>query len=747
MHRRRVLSAALIIWVVLLACNAPVATMPPAATAPPAAQPTTLPSTLPTPPPEPDFTPLAEAVVGAEGGTVEGGGLTLTIPPGALDADTTVSLSTSQERPNGDEAASRVYRVAGLPAELGAPLTVRLQAEGPLSGDCFVAAGNPAFSVTAGVTTTVFAAFPATENAGYLEATLDLSPEPAGQGGRLAANAPRAQKSDMQALLDVFALKAMKTYGTKHFNLAVPVSLYPHSVALGKYLEEAYDALKELGFEYPQTGWPMHVLVMGFSRNATDIARYSTVNISGRTVPVLSIDRTYVNEEGLSRLPTAIGRAFFLAVADYYARGHLLDPDQLWLHIAAAVWAEEQFADDPQTYRPAMFQGYELAPLRGLRYGAGSNLDQALAHGRGMAALVKYAVDTQKPEVLVETYTRLRGGESATEALLAAIGIPMRAWLPHFFAEYVGGNVYGVPAATFTRAGEGVLDVECRYATRTEYPGTFADLSAQVYIITVEPTDKDVQLNLSVTSDQTAASDLSVVVFKLQGGKLTLLGKGPAVSVRAADAAGQLVAVAVNGTANPPNYTARIDAKLKLDYFGWGVNFKDASISVEKFETKCLGAYSAGGLFPCYVYPWTCRPGTGIFSGEEFNCSWDYEGDEGGRYFGSINVTFAFSIDDPRKHKVAHFEGKAFWDSGTAKGSSIIAGTDVPLAWAEIKSGGGFHWEFAAFHQDACDRISPPLMWEWRAYAGDDPNNWARLDSCSCTSESVLRIVLEEPKP
>lgn len=743
MHRRRVLPAALIIWVVLLACNAPVATMPPAATAPPAAPP----SGLPTPPPEPDFTPVAEATVGADGGTVEGGGLTLTIPPGALEADTAISLSTSEERPFGDEAASPVYRVKGLPAELGAPLTVRVQAEDPLSGDCFIAAGNPAFNVTAGFTTTVFAAFPATENAGYLEATLELSPGPVGQGASLAAPAPRAQKTDMQALLDVFALKAMMTYGTKHFNLAVPVTEYPHSVALGKYFEEAYDAFKELGFEYPQAGWPMHVLVMGFSRNATDIARYSTVNISGRTVPVLSIDRTYVNEEGLSRLPTAIGRAFFLAIADYYARGHLLDPNQLWLHIAAAVWAEEQFADDPQTYRPAMFQGYELAPLRGLRYGAGNNLDQALAHGRGMAALVKYAVDTQEPEVLVETYTKLREGESATEALLAAIGIPMRAWLPHFFAEYVGGNVYGVSAETFTRAGEGVFDVECRYATRSEYPGTFADLSAQVYIITVELTEKDVRLHLSVTSDQTAAGDLSVVVFRSQGGKLTPVGNGPSVSLRAAEAAGQLVAVVVNGTANPPDYTARTNAKLKLDYFGWGVNFKDASISLEKFETKCLGAYSAGGLFPCHVYPWTCRPGTGNFAGEEFSCSWDYEGDEGGHYFGSINITFAFNVDDPRKHKVAHFDAKAFSNSGTTEGSNIIAGTDVPLAWAEIKSGGGFHWEFAAFHQDACDRISPPLISEWKAYAGDDPNNWARLDSFSCTNESVLRIVLEEPTP
>jgi hypothetical protein len=207
------------------------------------------------------------------------------------------------------------------------------------------------------------------------------------------------------------------------------------------------------------------------------------------------------------------------------------------------------------------------------------------------------------------------------------------------------------------------------------------------------------------------------------------------------------VVVVVNGTANPPNYTTRINATLKLDYFGWGANFTDALIKLEDVEATCQGKYSAAEGFPCYAYPWECQKGSGIFSGEDFSCSWDYEGSEGGRYFGSIKMTMAFSVDDPRKHKVSHFEAKAFSDTGTAKVSNIIAGNDVPMAWVETRSDGGFHWEFAAFHQDACARISPPWTWEWRAYAGDDPDDWRRLDSYKCTDQSVLRIVLEEPAP
>ena len=195
---------------------------------------------------EPVWRTVGVAAAGSGGGTISGAGLELSIPPGALNENIELSIMTIPDAAPSGRVVTGVWKVAGLPLELSAPVTLRLPVTGAPAGESVI------FLKSDSEPDTGLTALPARLRDGYLEATLPMAP----------AASPGALESKRRESLIIPKHFTATIWGISGFRrLKSPAGKFVVSVLAGRdedleaaditgrILEEALGKLKALGIE------------------------------------------------------------------------------------------------------------------------------------------------------------------------------------------------------------------------------------------------------------------------------------------------------------------------------------------------------------------------------------------------------------------------------------------------------------------------------------------------------------------
>jgi len=499
---------------------------------------------LPPPPPP----PLAEATIGPEGGILSAEDFDLTVPEGAFDAATTLTLRLSTEEFPVEDGGTRHFVVEGLPTVFTAPLELTLGIQNAGDGEPLMLVGEEVFVQSLDAMDRAWQPLEATVSEGAMTTTL----QPLAPAGR-----DRADYEFMD--LPLGGTFYYSQLSTAHFKIYYPYSMNTHAVQLGAYLEEAYTTFLGLGFDYSaRTRWPVRVVVLGMpdNRDGETIGsmwgdnygsmRFSTSKLSDYTKMRLTAGHEFFH----------LVQAFYDPRSDYdRAAG---PSEHYWVDEAASVWSEERFSDDP-FYVSSSRSGLVMEPFKGLQ--AGIFEGGARFHGYGMSALVKWFMDNESDEFIEKVYGHIRDQESAPRSVELAAGAPFADWYNEFYVDYFKGEIYGAAEIPYMISGAlGEWTVQNEDDTLQSFERGTPALGGRIYkvVLNYPQLQGDSVAKFSITGD----SPRMLNVFKYNNSDgATLLGSDADSVVVGGirdlqDQGYWLIALTTNLRDEPPDYSA-----------------------------------------------------------------------------------------------------------------------------------------------------------------------------------------------
>jgi PKD repeat protein len=479
--------------------------------------------------------PVATATIGASGGTLSGGGFTLTVPPGAFSANANLRLfSGGASTPLDEFRTSKVFELEGLPDDRAKPvsLTLDITRSVSVSGVDFVAVADEVFLPSASVLASPPMLVSATRSGSKVTATIPATPLDQGLASGRGAQEPHQDVQQTFTMWSITGYAALNS-GQGHFNVIYPITdlMLGGAEEVANGLESAYTSIADLGFEWNRrTSWPVSVSIEPFDAESTRL---------GETVPSRWGINWYWLHLNANRLTTqadialmkeaAAHELFHMAQFLYDPRNRITMARQpgawLWADEATAVWFENHFngsSAPPQvvtenhafmTKRGLEFPPGEPQTVQDHGYGA-AQLMRDLANRKGNAAVAEFVRRKSNSQVLpVDAYDTQTGSSAESTWRL-------------FVDEYVRANLYSAfpTSADLWNASSGN-----RYSftsstdSGTTFNWTAPDLSARFYGI--QFTDKTWAADTHVTLKLTApAKDAISTVYTLKSGKITSLG-------------------------------------------------------------------------------------------------------------------------------------------------------------------------------------------------------------------------------
>ena len=740
---------------------------------------------LPAAVPAGSFTALSSAEIGANGGRLEAQGFVLQIPAGAFSADAQLSLSVSSDAtPFGDSAASPAYRVDGLPPEISQPLTVRIQVAEQLSGESYIAIGMPAISPDTLSTDYAYIMLPAMQNGDYLESSLAGTPAArlgAGQD-KMAAPIPGAGKdaaSQGGLFPKTVTAQAAKGYvnfesKNKFFIIRGPQGLAFAANALLEELENLKGQFEGLNLNLTQKmTWPLPGLILPL--NSEKAVVYMTLS-DGRSV--LLFNTSKVVGVSMDEIRPDLVRALFWVIPKVFDR-EWEKPSHYWFHLAIDFMAAGLVSENPLSYIPPEFKGYEYIPLRGLRWQR-NDLTLSVRQGHGMTSLARYFVDYFNPKDVLTIYRNLEAQSNGSppapllKVLLESLPKPASEWWPDFIDRYVSGQVNEVKVTTLLQYVEASFRLSSPGNITQTFPVYNPDLSARLYQISFAQLPADevpdrVSLQLSLSTSDTPPPNLKMIVYRWrpEGETIKKLKEGTDLSIggikEMVTMPGWGLLVAVINSTYDPQHTGddTTNAELKIEVMGFDqpaegaqaptmelptspppapvkppealdFNYVDLRIHVPANMTQTNPAHTVTyeGEIPSI---W--KEVTGTFKGGEFTASWD-EKDSTTHKTGSIRITvdtenlkiLSVSFDETEDSKGTTLDG----NTQTSTSHETVS---LNLSILKVSTEGLHNYLYMnAYPLNMCD-LSPSVSFseEW---TNTDPGEWPtgsrKFNSVTC---------------
>lgn len=396
---------------------------------------------------------LASGVIGSAGGTLSGGGLTLTVPAGAFASNTTIAIrKAGVPRAEGD--LTDTYAIAGLPAKLGGSITLELEVGSASLG------ANEKFYVSAGASmyvksmpaaqanVTRMIPVEATKSGTRVKVTLPSTWRmPAGDGSpsAAAANAIEAQDSGRGDL----ATKAARLirYQTAHFIALAEPSEAAQANAILAMLEGHYTSLTSYGFSLAcrndSSGQFRKIMVElnALGTGADDALGY---HVSGGDPCGTNWFFTSDFLEITTSVPASdargvAGHELFHLVQDMYSPGGAAA--NLWLKEASSTWFESTMGLCPDVQ-----SANSIFPWKGLFNASGSATGTPTNHGYGASYALKYKTDASAVTYSPFVYTlweNIRSGSSEAAAFQSALGSSLPAYWKAFAKDFFSGTHTG----------------------------------------------------------------------------------------------------------------------------------------------------------------------------------------------------------------------------------------------------------------------------------------------------------------
>lgn len=523
---------------------------------------------------------VSSAIIGPDGGTLEGGGLVLTVPQGALDSDHDLNLYLSSESgPQDADVLTRIYAVEGFPALFHLPLRLSIEAGSAPTDSALLALGADAVDPSTGSAEIVYQYYPTRDSSGCFVCMLPPF------DGKDSGDFPSLSRDDKArpGKIMMLSIDGKTAYvSSENFDGIVPrtgpILLFGQVLAA---LESAYGEFnKLLGYtgqelesraRYMTFPFDVHLAGGGSGDDARpDRFCYYTRQV-GYLFPSLNAAEDFDIQVIKSRLTDAnmpqIKRDLAHYLYFFYPLAFYTEDcektEQFWLHHAIAAWSECRF---PATggFTPLNFGTHFWAPFRGMHLSGEDTPHHIASHGIGMSPLIEYLVSAEGDGVIKRIFDSLADHKIALEAVLEGTESSEAVWWPGFFKQYIGGDIYGVDAGRFLGGVSGTFTIGSAGDTLKHFDADYPDLSARLFRIDL---NHEAMRERGILEFKTGPTSLNldyvrVLVFGLMDGQLEFLDEGVDFTVGGLEAYGSLVVAVVNSASEAP-YTE--DLRIELD--------------------------------------------------------------------------------------------------------------------------------------------------------------------------------------
>ena len=480
--------------------------------------------------------PQASATIGTSGGTVKTGQITVTVPQGAFTDQTTVGLTTTAEKNYGENAVSSTFKISGIPTDFKTPLTISVTFKGTLSKETYIAVGE---NITEPLLSEPFRLehfYPVVVSDSILSCTLPP---------HTLLAAKRLTQSGGSSFIDLY-ITALTNYVSEkkapHFPFTIKEDYVDYSQKFGAYMEGVYKVISNLGFDYHLPGNEFGTLdsvSVGYNEDYKDLPPLPDPPVfsffySGEP-PLMFVDAKYAQGSLTYVVKHDAAQTFMLMVSRYYTKSNWVPFS--WFDLAFSDWIA-RYINGITDEVPLPMAEMPTATFQGIPISVVGEETSFFAQARSFSPLVeyfnkKYKISTTD-NAISSIYNERYNGKNLSESLETVLGDDESVWWPEFIKEYITGNIYNLPASSFTSSEvqKGKFTVTSKDTTKT-FSGVFGDLAADIYTISIDPTIKDKigTIRFNVDSKDVADEYLSVLLFGIKGGKLEYIGRGVEFSV------------------------------------------------------------------------------------------------------------------------------------------------------------------------------------------------------------------------
>lgn len=419
-------------------------------------------------------------------------------------------------------------------------LEARIRFEGEIDGDTLVAMGEMGYASSLNEEEVfAFEGVEATVDGSYVVCEIGGSGEYMKSGGKVIEKILSNQ-------VKLYLLKKYaKIESSKgNFVLVMPRKVLTRGIQLAEYFEIAFDTCSAMGFSLDARPWPANVFFYKL-KDPTVCGYYSLHYRKPMTDQVLrdlfykgrfTINTSLVDDQ--EELRVTAGHEFLHLVQNLYEfSSPEVEPNQLWLKEATAVWIESKFSTQ-NNYFSSSISGNENEPFNTWDWPSDT-------HGYGMSVLIKDIAERYGDKAIVKIHEAIRDGDvpgdptNSIDAIFAQLKEPEQAFYHGVMGAYLLGSYYDKKAIKEVWKDKSVMnewviknDVDTLY-TMTDSLG---DLSTKLIYCTLDYQNikKDASMHISVNDvncglfvgKYKAETGLIFLdeVFPGNGGALTLQG-------------------------------------------------------------------------------------------------------------------------------------------------------------------------------------------------------------------------------
>ncbi len=678
-------------------------------------------SDSPTDPVIPDK-PLATATIGSAGGALETDELILEIPAGAFTGDVELKVyHDTTEDPFGDETASRVLRLEGIPDGFSLPVVFKLAHDPANADSLFALVGGQSWIPSLQESHVTWMMEDCRDSLDW--AIFEFQPA-----------SDFAGKADTSTPVLVTTVKGISQLETSdgHFRIywSPSMATTDQITNLRDYIEGAMALYNVMGFE--QIGfddWPIKVQV-------------EPLNWFGHWAPnprklggELAFSTRYIHDDVEIHLTAGHELLhfcqYFYDPRSIRDRGYNANPNS-WLDEATAVYIEDYFAPNPE-YTSAARRGRELTALDGIINPQGRSLAE---HGYGQSSIIRYLAETEGDDFILKTYADISTGTHAVAALQNQTETDLQDVWADLLEELVTGKIYSdvtIPVLVkygyyFMQTINSAADSVGTHAL--DYP----DLSGQTYYVGWgDGYLFNANQRLEFWCD---APEYGLSIYGL---------KEPDTRDLLGHAYGKVVLN--NLPTVKDNYTVLMALVSNHHLEGPDYNsFTGITIQSRLRETENVGRYDHAMIRIQYEADWSTSPDNtysqemnfvevaGSFSGTSFSASWDSTGTGDVHYSGHINV----ALDPGTLHVVSwSANNHADHPDGWSKNFQVSGGALPEVTYNTLSLTG------IVEHEETCNSIGGLSV----VFIDNEGVTTRNLDGYTCNPTSFVKVFLNNRDP
>lgn len=477
--------------------------------------------------------PISTKTIGPAGGELDFNGLIISIPKDAFTGDNNVSITEASGTDEfGDNAASSLFVIDGLPSSTSKTIKIKIQYNGTIEGDTLIGIGEMRYAVSRDSTLMTYRTEKAIDSSGYL--VYDILPynKPFKAGSLKSGN--KGKQINITALTGMITTDSDK----KHFIISHPIQHKQKAELMGKYLEYAHFICDSMGFSYyystHEYHWPLEVTVKNLGPETS--GQYCSVtseNMSDNDLHRwikdghIEINTRIINND--LELRTTCGHEFLHFVQNIYEfSAPDIEPEQAWLEEATAVWIEEKYAKNANYYSSS-FKNLENYIFNGIQY---ADIGYS-KHGYGLPFIIKEIAEKYGDGAIIDIHKKIKSGilpgspVDPLDAVFSVINEPVKDFFFRVCSLYLAGHYYN------KKASKALLK-----DAKANYPGMwfnendktvdlsydYNDLSAQLFWATGTDFGSMTKVPMSMSVDK--PDSCGILVFKHKAGnELEWIGK------------------------------------------------------------------------------------------------------------------------------------------------------------------------------------------------------------------------------